>query len=470
MAGTMSTSGVLESSALDQLRGEFRGEIVEPGDAAYDELRTVFNGMFDRRPRVILRPYGAADVIRAIGLARTTGLPFTVRGGGHSVAGFSCVDEGIVLDMRAMKGIRVDPERKTVRGQAGLSWGELDRETQAFGLAVTGGRVTTTGIVGFTLGTGSGWLERKYGFAADNVIRADVVTADGELVTASEDENQELLWGLKGGGGNFGVVTELEFKLSPLTPIVYGGLAAFDPAKSAEVIRMWRDLSHGSDDIGWAVASITAPPEPFVPEEWHGKRVIGVAGMFAGPHEEAEKVLAPLRALGPIVDLFQPMPYTVVQGLLDPSNPYGRQNYWRAVNLDGVDDSVIDTFIEAGETCPSPFTAIVLLNGGGAIERVGEDDTAVSGRSSPFNFHLNGMWEDTNAREENISWLKGVSAKLEPRIMSGISLNFVTEVVDDRIRESFGAPKIERLRALKDRYDPTNFFCMNQNIAPSSAA
>src|SRR5579864_4635319 len=320
MASTMSTPA-LEADALEQLRPDFRGEIVEPADAAYDELRGVFNGMFDRRPRVILRPAGAADVIRGIGLARSSGLPLAIRNGGHSVAGFSSVDDGIVLDLRAMKGIRVDPHGKTVRVQGGVNWGELDRETQAFGLAVTGGRVTTTGIVGFTTGTGSGWLERKYGFAADNVIRADVVTAEGELVSASENENQELLWGLKGGGGNFGVVTEMEFRLGPLAPIVYGGLAAFDPKKGRDVVRMWRDLSHGNDDIGWAVASVTAPPFDFVPEEWRGKRVIGVAGMFAGPHEDAEKVLSPLRALGPIVDLFQPMPYTVVQGLLAPSNP-----------------------------------------------------------------------------------------------------------------------------------------------------
>jgi FAD/FMN-containing dehydrogenase len=469
MAGTMSsTATALDDSTLDQLRADFRGEIVEPDDPAYDELRKVFNGMFDRRPSLILRPAGAADVIRGIGLARTSGLPLAIRGGGHSVAGFSCVDDGIVLDMRAMKGIRVDPERRTVRAQAGLAWGELDRETQAFGLAVTGGRVTTTGIVGFTLGTGSGWLERKYGFAADNVLRADVVTADGELVTASEDENPELLWGLKGGGGNFGVVTELEFQLSPLAPIVTGGLMAFDPAKGAEVIRTWRDLSHDSDDIGWAVASLTAPPEPFVPVEWQGKRIIGMAGMIAGPREAAEKALAPLRALGPVVDLWQQMPYTVVQGLIDAGNPYGRQNYWRAVNLGGFDDGVIDTFLEAAETCPSPFTAIVALNGGGAISRVGDDDTAISGRSSPFNFHLNGMWEDPNTNEENISWLKGVSAKLEPHVATGISLNFVTEIVDDRLQESWGSTKIARLRALKDRYDPANVFRMNQNIAPSS--
>jgi FAD/FMN-containing dehydrogenase len=467
MATTV-TAPALEAEALDQLRADFRGEVVEPADPAYDELRGVFNGMFDRRPRVILRPAGAADVIRGIGLARMSGLPLAIRNGGHSVAGFSSVDAGIVIDLRAMKGIRVDPARGTVRAQGGVNWGELDRETQAFGLAVTGGRVTTTGVVGFTTGTGSGWLERKYGFAADNVVRADVVTADGELVSASEDENPELLWGLRGGGGNFGVVTEMEFRLSPLSPIVYGGLAAFAPDKAVELARLWRDLSHENEDIGWALASVTAPPEPFVPAEWHGKRVPAVAGMFAGPHDKAEKLLAPIRALGPIVDLWQPMPYTMVQGLLDPSNPYGRQNYWRAHNIDGFEDSVIDVWLEAAETAPSPFSAVILLNGGGAIERVGENDTAISGRKAPFNFHLNGMWEDAAATDANVAWVRGVSKALAPHIAEGISLNFATEVGDAALQESFGAKKVERLRALKDRYDPTNLFRMNQNIAPSA--
>jgi FAD/FMN-containing dehydrogenase len=466
MAGTMEAPA-LDTDALEQVRSEFRGTIVEPDDKAYDELRGVFNGMFDRRPRVILRAKGAADVVRAVALARSTGVPLAIRTGGHSVAGFSSVDDGIVLDLREMDGVRVDPDGRTVRAQGGVIWGDLDRETQAFGLAVTGGRVTTTGVVGFTTGTGSGWLERKFGFAADNVVAADVVTADGELVHASEDENPDLLWGLKGGGGNFGVVTEMELRLHPLAPIVYGGLLAVPPDKAGELVRLWRDLSHTNDDIGWAVASITAPPAPFVPQEWHGKRVAAIAGMIAGPHETAEKILAPVRALGPIVDLWQPMPYAVVQTLLDAGNPYGRQNYWRAHNLDDLDDSVADTFLEAAETAPSPFTAVIMLNSGGAISTFGDDDAAITGRTSPFNLHLNGMWEDPAATPENVAWVKGVSTKLAPHIAQGISLNFQTEVADDRVTESFGAKKVERLRALKDRYDPANLFRLNQNIVPS---
>ena len=241
--GTAPARGALDSDALSELREGFRGDVIEPGDARYDETRQVFNGMFDRRPAAILRPTGTADVIRAIGLARLTGLPFAIRSGGHSVAGFSSCDGGIVLDLRALKGIRIDPERRTVRVQGGVDWGELDRETQQFGLAVTGGRVTSTGVIGFTTGSGSGWLERKLGFACDSLISADVVTADGDVVVATEHENSDLLWALKGGGGNFGVITEAEFRLHPLAPIVYGGLMAFDPAQGREVISTWRDIS-----------------------------------------------------------------------------------------------------------------------------------------------------------------------------------------------------------------------------------
>ncbi|MFL5962289.1 MAG: FAD-binding oxidoreductase [Gaiellaceae bacterium] len=466
MTDTVARSGVLEASALDELREGFRGEVIEPGTAAYDESRTVFNGMFERRPATILRPAGTADVIRAIGLARLSGLPLAIRGGAHSVAGFSMCDGGIVIDTRGLKGIRVDPKKRTARAQAGINWGEFDRETQAFGLATTGGRVTTTGVPGFTLGSGSGWLERKLGFAGDNLISADVVTADGDVVTATEDENSALLWGLRGGGGNFGVVTEMEFQLQEVAPIVYGGLAAFAPEQSHDVIRTWRDLcADAPEALGWAVASITAPPEPFVPQEWQGRRVIAVAGQFAGDLEEGERLLKPLRDLKPLVDLWQPMPYLVVQGLLDPGNPYGRRNYWRAFNTGDFDETAIDLFIERAAAIPSPFTAFVLLNSGGAISRVGENDTALSGRNAPFNVHLNGMWEG-DADEENIAWVRETTTAFEPHIIPGMALNFVTEISNADIADSYG-DKLTRLRKLKSTYDPTNLFRLNQNIPPA---
>jgi FAD/FMN-containing dehydrogenase len=466
---TAASTAVLDGEAVAQLRSEFRGQVLEPEDAGFDDARHVFNGMFaDRRPRVVLRPAGAADVIRAIGFATMSGLPLAIRGGGHSVAGFSTTEGGIVLDMSSMKGIRVDPERRTVRAQPGLVWGEVDRETQAFGLAVTGGRVTNTGITGFTLGTGSGWLERKMGYACDNLVRADVVTAAGELVTASEDENAELLWGLRGGGGNFGVVTELEFRLAPVGPIVYAGMMLFPLAVAAEAVRTWRDVGTGAaEDLGSGFGIITAPPEEFVPEEWRLEKVCGVLGLYAGTPEDAERTLKPLRDLKPFLDLWQPMPYTVIQGLIDEGNPFGRRNYWRAHNLTDLDDSVIDTYIEAGSTAPSPFTATLLVNLGGAVARVGEDDTAVSGRSAPFAFHLNGMWEGAEADEGNIAWVRRTSDALGPHIAEGVSLNFASEVGESDLQESFGAAKVARLRALKDRYDPGNFFRLNQNIKPT---
>jgi FAD/FMN-containing dehydrogenase len=304
---TAAAGDALDASAIAEIREGFKGEVYEAGNAGYDDACAIFNGMFDRRPAVVLRPAGTPDLIRAIGLARTSGVPLAIRGGGHSVAGFSLCDGGIVVDMRGMKEIRVDADSKTVRAQAGLNWGEFDRETQAFGLATTGGRVTTTGVPGFTLGSGSGWLERKLGFAGDNMISAEVVTADGEVVTASESENADLLWGLRGGGGNFGVITEMEFKLAPIGPLIYGGLMAWPAAQSAEVLKTWRDISEtSSNDLGWTVASLTAPPEPFIPEEAWGHRIIAVAGMYAGSQEDAEKTLAPLRALSPVVDLWQP--------------------------------------------------------------------------------------------------------------------------------------------------------------------
>jgi FAD/FMN-containing dehydrogenase len=463
---TASTSAALDSEALRELREGFRGEIIEPDHARYDDARVVFNGMFDRRPALILRPTGTADVIRALGLVKASGLPFAVRGGGHSVAGFSSVDGGIVLDLSALAGVRVDPEKRTARAQGGVNWGAFDRETQQFGLAVTGGRVTTTGVAGFTTGSGSGWLERKYGFACDNLISADVVTADGEVVVANERENADLFWGLKGGGGNFGVITELEFNLHPAGPIVYGGLAAFDPTKGRQVINTWRDLCEGAPaELGWAVASIVAPPEPFVPEQWHGKRMWAIAGQFAGPQDQAEQVLAPMRALGPEVDLFQPMPYTVVQGLIDGANPYGRRNYWRAHNVSNFDDKLTDMLLEQSETMLSPFSALLVVNMAGAIADVGDDETALGGRAAPFSIHLNTMWEDADADEANIGWTRGATKAFSPWISPGMALNFYTEVGEDEISDSFGA-RLGRLKTLKRQYDPGNLFRLNQNIKP----
>jgi FAD/FMN-containing dehydrogenase len=466
--GTTPVAPVLDSDALQELRAGFRGDVLVSGDPGYDEARQVFNGMFNRRPAAILRASGPADVIRAIGLARLSGLPLAIRSGGHSVAGFSSSEGGIVLDLRGLKGIRIDPQRRTVRVQGGVDWGQLDRETQQFGLALTGGRVSTTGVVGFTIGSGSGWLERKLGFACDSLVGADVVTADGSLVTANEDENADLLWGLMGGGGNFGVVTELEFRVHPIGPLVYGGLALFRPDQGRELLETFRDMSETApDELGWGVASVTAPPEPFVPQEWQGKRMWGVIAVIAGSPEDGERLLRPIRALQPVVDLFQPMPYTVFQGLIDPANPYGRQNYWRAQNVGDLNDGAIDTLVAAAESIPSPLTAMVIVPGGGHLARVGADATALGDRSAPFNVHLNGMWEGAENDEPNIAWVRGVTEALRPYARPGMSLNFYTEIGDEDLRSMWGG-KLDRLRELKARYDPTNLFRLNQNIQPAA--
>jgi hypothetical protein len=457
---------VLETDVIEQVRADFAGDVIEPGEAAYDETRAVFNAMFDRRPAVILRPRDTAGVQAAIRLARESGVPLAVRAGGHSVAGFSAVEDGIVLDLRNLSAVAVDPDKRTARAQGGANWAAFDAATQEHGLAVTGGRITTTGVVGFTTGSGSGWLERKYGFACDNVLSAEVVTADGELVTASENENADLFWGLRGGGGNFGVVTSITFKLHPDGPLVYGGLMAFDPAKGGDVLRTWRDISDGaSESLGWALASVVAPPEEFVPEQWRLRRMWAVAGQFAGSQEEAEKVIAPLRALGPEFDLFQPMPYTVMQGLIDAANPYGRRNYWRAHNIGGFEDPLVDTLLERAEQLPSPFSALLVINMAGAIARVGDDDTALGGRAAPFSIHLNSMWEGAENDAANIGWTRGTTDAVSKWITSGMALNFFTEVGREEIADSFGQ-RLERLRTLKRKYDPENLFRLNQNIEP----
>jgi FAD/FMN-containing dehydrogenase len=464
---TVAAGTALDSEGLTELREGFRGAIVQPEDPGYNKARAVFNSMFDRRPAAILRPTGTADVIRAIRLARLSGAPLAIRGAGHSVAGFSTCDDGIVIDMRELTGVRVDPEKRTASVQAGVDWGTLDRETQQFGLAVTGGRVTSTGVVGFTIGSGSGWLERRLGFACDSLIRADVVTADGDVVIATETENDDLLWGLSGGGGNFGVVTELEFRLHAVGPVVYAGLALFDGAHAREVITTWRDISGAAaESLGWVIASVCGPPEPFVPEEWRGKRMWAVLGLYAGSREGGARVMAPLRALRPIVDLWQPMPYTVIQGLVDSASPHGRRNFWRAHALTDLTDSAVDTLIEVAERMPSPFTTMLLANMAGAVARVSDGATPLGARSAPFALHLNAMWETADGDEDNIAWTRATTDSFAPAIVPGMALNFYTEIGDQELRDGFGN-KLARLRALKDRYDRTNLFRLNQNITPS---
>ncbi len=457
---------------LEQLRARFRGELITPSEGArYDAARAVFNGMFDRRPALIARATGTADVIAALAFTREHGLPLAVRGGGHSVAGYSCIDDGVVIDVGAMKGIRVQPAARRARVQAGVNWGELDRETQAFGLATTGGRMTTTGVSGFTLGSGSGWMERLHGLACDNLLSADVVTADGRLLTASPTENEDLFWGLRGGGGNFGIVTEFEFQLHPVGPIVLGGMILHPADKARELYRFYRDFMQSAPpELGGGIVYLTAPPAPFVPPALQGRPAVAIIVAWFGALDRGQAVLAPLRAFGsPPVDMVQPMPYLLLQSLTDAGNPPGRRNYWRSENLSALPDDAIEALLARAETATSPFTVMILVPSGGAVAAVAEDATPLGGRSAPWQYHCYGSWVGGDDAG-HIAWVRETEQALRPWTSGRMSLNFISEANNDRVRAAFGEEKYGRLVALKDKYDPTNLFRMNQNVPPSASA
>ena len=446
----------------------FRGELLRSGDEGYDAARQVFNGMIDRRPALIARCAGSDDVAAAVNLAREQDLPLSIYGGGHGVTGSAVVDAGICADLRTLKGVEVDPDTRTVRAEAGLTWGELDAATQEHGLAVTGGRVSETGISGLALGSGSGWLERKLGFTCDNLVKAEVVTASGELVVASEEENADLFWGLRGGGGNFGVVTAFHFRLHPVGPIVLGGMLMYPAAMARELVRFFRDFMLGApDEVGAALAFITAPPAEFVPEPVRGQPVVGVVVCYAGPAEEGEEALRPLREFGPPgVDLVQPMPYVALQQLLDPANQKGLQNYWTADFLAELPDEAVDVLVEHGTRPVSPLTQVLLAAGGGAIARVGEDATAFGQRTAPWNLHFLSMWADPADTEQNIAYTRAFATAMKPWTTGRAYLNFIGDEGKGRVEAAFGPEKYARLQALKQKWDPDNLFRHNQNIPP----
>jgi FAD/FMN-containing dehydrogenase len=457
----------LGEATLRELREELRGEVVLPGDAAYDEARSVWNGMIDRRPALIARCAGTSDVIAALGFARSEGLVVAVRGGGHNVAGNATCDGGLVIDLSPMKAARVDPDRRTVRAQGGLTWAELDRETQAFGLATTGGLVTSTGIAGFTLGGGIGWLMRKHGLACDNLIGADVVTADGQTVHASESENAELLWGLRGGGGNFGVVAEFEFRLHPVSQIM-GGLMAWPAAAAPDVLRAWRDWVPGTpDELCTMGAFIYAPPEPFVPPEVQGTPIFAIAVFHLDPEGSAEADIRPLRELSPAVDVVGPMPYAAIQGMFDGGAPRGSRNYWRSEYLAGLDDGSIEALVAQAGRLPAPLGQMHVHQLGGAMSRVPAGATAFGNRDAGFLVNLIGLWLDPAEDAANTAWVRETSAALAPYGTGAHYVNFMADEGAEGVRSAYEAETFARLQGLKATYDPTNLFRLNQNIPPA---
>jgi FAD/FMN-containing dehydrogenase len=459
-------------AAVDELATGFGGVIVQPGDAAYDEARMVWNGMFDRRPAVIARCSSAADVAAAVNFARENGMTVAVRGGGHSAAGNGTCDDGLVIDLSGMKRIEVDPEAKTARADAGLTWGEFDAATQEHNLAVTGGRFSTTGIAGLTLGSGSGWLERKCGLTADNLLSVDVVTADGQQLTASESENPELFWGVRGGSGNFGVVTSFTYRLHDVGPLIYGGMLVALPDRAGEVLRFMRDyMADAPDDLGIGIAFTSAPPEPFVPTEMHFAPILGMIVCWTGDHEEGERVLAPIReVMQPVMDMVQPMPYAALQSMLDAGGPHGTRAYMKAEFLDELGDEVIEKFARHGGERPGPMTQILMEPMGGAIARVAEHDTALGRRDVPWCYHALALWMEPDAETEQAhrAWAARLAEDVRPHTTTGVYLNYTSDDDDERVRSTYGPEKYARLVALKDRYDPGNLFRLNANIKPSA--
>ena len=464
----MATEVELDETALSELEGSFRGQLVGPRDPGYDEHRKIWNGSIDRSPALIARCAGVADVIAALRFARQSGLDVAVRGGGHSFPGLSVCDGGIVIDLGPMKGIRVDPEARTARVQAGVLLGELDRETQAFGLAVPSGIVTHTGVSGLTLGGGIGWLMRKYGLTVDQLLGVDLVTADGEFVKASETENPDLFWGVRGGGGNFGVVTEFEFRLNPVGPIVLAGPVFWPMEESPKVLRFYRDwISGAPDELMTIVIHRRAPLLPFVPAELHGKLVVIVVCCYAGAVEEGEKVVRPLKEFGsPLLDLCEPKPFLAHQAMFDPSFPHGWWYYFRSCDVAELTDQVIDITVDHALRIVSPVTAFPIWHFGGAMTRVAEHETAFNGRSAGHSFNISGMTRTADGFDEAREWSRTFWEALSPHHTS-VYVNFLMDEGEDRIRQAYGAEKYERLKGLKRRYDPDNFFRLNQNIPPA---
>lgn len=466
------TNMVLPNSVVEEFETTLTGALVKAGDADYDDVRQVWNGLIDKRPALIVRCSGVADVMDAVNFAGTHQLLLSIRGGGHNVAGNAVCDGGMVIDLSLMKGIFVDPQKRTARAQGGVTWAELDRETQVFGLATPGGVVSTTGIAGLTLGGGIGHLRSKYGMSCDNLLSVDLVTVDGNFLTASETEHSDLFWALRGGGGNFGVATTFEFQLHPVGPTVFL-CAPWYPAEMAkDVIRSWRDFCKTApDELSTSAVFWSIPAAPDIPEEMHGKNIIIPMGVFCGPVEEGERIVKPLRELGtPLVDMSGPIPYTALQTAFDAFFPKGELLYYfKSLQLDNLDDEVIEVIATRAIDRPSSKTLVPIWYLGGAMSRVGAAETAFGDRSSLFLLSIDTVWDNPEDTEENLSWARQFWADMKSHSGGSIYINFpgFGEEKEDLVRATYGA-NYERLAALKKRYDPTNLFRMNQNIKPTT--
>ncbi|HVM55294.1 MAG TPA: FAD-binding oxidoreductase [Acidimicrobiales bacterium] len=455
------------SNAVSELRSRFRGALLRPGEEGYDEVRRVWNGAVDRRPGLIARCAGTDDVGTAVRFARTHGLEVSVRGGGHSIAGFSVCDDGLMIDLSTMKAIRVDPEARTAAAAGGVLWGELDRATQAHALATTGGVISHTGIGGLTLGGGLGHLMRKHGLTVDNLLAVDLVTADGALRHVTEQSDPDLFWGLRGGGGNFGIATRFEYQLHPVGPMVLGGPVLWPLEDAPQVMATVREVAPGApDELGISVALIPAPPAPFVPPARFGQPAMALILVWAGDPAEGEKAMEPLRKIGtPFADVVRPTPYAALQSMLDAGAPHGRHYYWKAHKLPSLTDEVIDIFLRAMDSATSPFAQVNGWAVGGAVSRVADDATAVGDRHEGFEMSVTVGWAPSDPdAERHKAWAREVWHDLQPH-GEGVYANFISDEGASGVEYAYGS-RLERLRALKAVHDPDNFFHLNNNIPP----
>jgi FAD/FMN-containing dehydrogenase len=463
---------VLGDATVADLAAELHGTVIRPGNEAYDGARALWNGAHDPHPALIVRCAGAADVIAALRFARSQQLEVAVRGGGHSIPGFSSVDGGLVVDLSPMRGVRVDPRARRAFVQGGATWRDVDLETQVHGLATTGGLVSSTGVAGFTLGGGIGWLMRSYGLAIDNLVGAELVTADGQVVYASERENSDLLWALRGGGGNFGVVTSFEFALYQVGPVVAGGGIFFSGDDAEAVVRGWRDwLPSVPDELTTLVTLTTAPPAPFIPEPWHGKRVAGIIGMHSGSLEEGLEALAPLRKLAePVADLLGPIPYVAMQSLVDPLQPPGDGNYFKSHHLQELSDAAIEALLAGHRWITSPMSEIHVHDLRGAVSRPPAGGSAFPQREAPYVLNAIAKWPGGGPGPEHAAWARDLVESMEQFGTGAAYVNFLSDAEDSgRLRAAYGAETYDRLAEAKAKWDPDNVFHLNQNIKPAAA-
>lgn len=461
-------AATVTDDALAVLRARLRGAALTEGQEGYDAARSVWNGMIDRRPGLIVRCAGAADVRAAVDFARSAGVVLAVRGGGHNIAGSAVCDGGVMIDLTPMKSVRIDPASRTAWVEPGVTLGEFDREAQAFGLVTPTGINSTTGVAGLTLGGGFGWTSRKFGLTADNLISADVVTADGRLVRAGDNENPDLIWALRGGGGNFGIVTSFEFRLHPLGPEVMSGLIVYPLSEARAILRRYREVAAASpDELACWFVMRAAPPLPFLPKEVHGTGIIAFAACYAGPMDAAERAMRPLRAMGqPIADMIGPHPFTGWQTVLDPLLTPGARNYWKSHSFAALDDGLIDVLVTYARKLPSAETELAFAQLGGAINRVAADATAYPHRDVAFLVNLHTRWRDPAEDAKCIAWAREVFDACAPFATGGTYVNFIPEDDRDGVRRAY-LGNAKRLSSIKAKYDPHNLFRVNQNIRPT---